>query len=142
MNQLCPATQRAVRDRYPDLRKVKPDNRSPHAEQFGRLLRKKWPEIEAKHSPIHGRKIRIDYALVAERVAIEIDGYRPHGLSKKGFASDRQRQNLLVIAGWQVLRYTIRDIRLRAQECIEEIERLLDTQRGNGGGHGKQDGCF
>ncbi|WP_051984969.1 DUF559 domain-containing protein [Acidithiobacillus ferrivorans] len=132
MDQLCPATQRAVRDRYPDLRHVKQDNRSPHAEQFGRLLRNKWPEIEAEHSPLNGRRIRIDFALVAERIAIEIDGYRPHGLSKKGFANDRQRQNLLVIDGWQVLRYTIRDIRLRTHECIEEIERLRDIVRSAG----------
>lgn len=132
LNQLCPATQRAVRDRYPDLRHVKQNNRSPHAEQFGRLLRNKWPEIEAEHSPINGRKIRIDFALVPERIAIEIDGYRPHGLSKKGFANDRQRQNLLVIAGWQVLRYTIRDVRLRAHECIDEVERLLNAVRGEG----------
>ena len=132
LNQLCPATQRAVRDRYPDLRHVKQDNRSPHAEQFGRLLRNRWPEIEVEHSPINGRKIRIDFALVPERIAIEIDGYRPHGLSKKGFSNDRQRQNLLVIAGWQVLRYTIRDIRLRADACIDEIERLLNTVRGEG----------
>ena len=132
LNQLCPSTQRAVRDRYPELRHVKQSNRSPHAEQFGRLLRTKWPEIEAEHSPINGRRIRIDFALVPERIAIEIDGYRPHGLSKKGFANDRQRQNLLVIAGWQVLRYTVRDIRLRSNECIEEIARLRDTVRGDG----------
>jgi hypothetical protein len=38
----------------------------------------------------------------------------------------------LVIAGWQVLRYTIRDIRLRGHECIEEIERLRDMVRSAG----------
>lgn len=132
LDQLRPAVQRAVRERYPDLRHVKQDNRSPYAEQFGRLLRNKWPEIEAEYTPINGRRIRIDFALVPERIAIEIDGYRPHGLSKKGFANDRQRQNLLVINGWQVLRYTIRDIRLRPHECLEEIERLRNIVRSVG----------
>ncbi len=52
---------------------------------------------------------RVDLALPAARVAIEYDGRDAH-LSPEAFIRDRQRQNLLIAAGWTVLRFTAVDL--------------------------------
>ncbi|QQD71906.1 DUF559 domain-containing protein [Acidithiobacillus ferrivorans] len=60
-----------------------------------------------------------------EKVAIEFDGYRYHGFSKKGFKQGLERQNILVAHGWRVLRYTLTDVRDRLEVVIKEIESAL-----------------
>ncbi|MCW2810802.1 MAG: hypothetical protein JWP61_1260 [Friedmanniella sp.] len=47
----------------------------------------------------------LDVGFRAERVALEIDGRRHHS-DPAAFERDRRRQNLLVLAGWRVLRFT------------------------------------
>ena len=55
---------------------------------------------------VPGRRYRIDVALVEERIAIECDGWQYHGKFKQAHLTDRERQNLLAIHGWLVLRFT------------------------------------
>lgn len=47
----------------------------------------------------------LDIAFEHLRLAIEIDGRTPHDTAE-AFETDRVRQNLLVLAGWTVLRFT------------------------------------
>ena len=53
---------------------------------------------------------RVDLAFPAAKVAVEYDGRTVHE-REDVFARDRQRQNLLVRAGWVVLRYSAVDLR-------------------------------
>ena len=51
---------------------------------------------------------RIDLAYPDQRVAIELDGWNPHGTDRTIFDRDRARGNDLVLAGWTLLRFTSR----------------------------------
>lgn len=74
-----------------------------------------------------GRRYRLDIALPATRVAIEVDGFRHHGKHLEDFRRDRVRQNLLTIAGWRVLRFAAGDIRKDLNSCLNTIQRLLEA---------------
>jgi very-short-patch-repair endonuclease len=52
------------------------------------------------------RTAYIDVALPAHKIAIEVDGRRHHDDAAERFEDDRDRQNLLISAGWRVLRFT------------------------------------
>ena len=61
--------------------------------------------VRQHHVFLGGRSIFIDLASPDLKIAIEIDGYDAHALSP-AFEKDRARQNLLVLDGWIVLRFT------------------------------------
>lgn len=58
---------------------------------------------------INGRTIRPDIAFDDVPLIVEIDGYDYHS-DRDAFESDRFRQNLLIAAGWTVLRFTWRQV--------------------------------
>ncbi len=53
------------------------------------------------------RTLTLDLAYPEPRIAIEVDGFGPHG-TRTAFDVDRIRQNALVLAGWTILRFTSR----------------------------------
>ena len=59
---------------------------------------------------VPGRQFRIDIALAEEKIAIEVDGWQYHGKFKSAHQADRERQNLLAVNGWLVLRFTASQI--------------------------------
>ena len=99
---------------------------SPYADRLGDTLDIRFPgRMLREYQPISGRKFRIDFAFPMEKVAIEFDGYRYHGFSKKGFKQGLERQNILVAHGWRVLRYTLTDVRDRLDDVMTEIGAAL-----------------
>ena len=66
---------------------------------------------------------RADLAWPDHRVLVEFDGdlHRERDI----FVNDLRRQNLLVAAGWTVLRFTSADVLGRAAEVIAQIRRAL-----------------
>lgn len=76
-----------------------------------RILRSRGLGRWQANSPItiEGRRIVIDVAFPEYRVAVEFDGYAFHS-DAESFQRDRARQNLLVNAGWLVLRFTWADL--------------------------------
>lgn len=101
---------------------------SPYADRLGGALDARFPgRMLREYQPINGRKFRIDFAFPMEKVAIEFDGYRYHGFSKKGFKQGLERQNILVAHGWRVLRYTLTDVRDRLDDVMTEIGAALAT---------------
>jgi very-short-patch-repair endonuclease len=54
---------------------------------------------------VPGTGARVDFAYPTAKLAIEVDGYEVHG-TRKAFDADRDRQNRLVVAGWDVIRFT------------------------------------
>lgn len=91
------------------------DTRTPGLEQHESPLEDRTLEvIRAAGLPVptpqhrvsvDGRTFRLDFAYVAERVAIECDGFDYHR-TRGVFDDDRRRDNLLRVAGWTVLRFT------------------------------------
>lgn len=65
-----------------------------------------------------------DVTFMAERVLIEVDGWAWHS-SPARFQRDRRRQNELVAAGWQVLRFTWFDLTERMPDVLAQIRRML-----------------
>lgn len=66
-----------------------------------------YPDAQREYKgAVPGRRFRIDIALVDEKIAIEVDGWQYHGKFKSAHQSDRERQNLLAVQGWLVLRFT------------------------------------
>ncbi len=74
-------------------------------------------------------RARVDAAFVEHRIAIEVDGYAYH--SKDGaFQRDRTRQNLLMLLGWTVLRFTWADLVERPQYVVRTIQAALAARSG------------
>lgn len=83
---------------------------------------------------VPGRRFRIDVAFPRERLAIEVDGWRHHS-SVPSFTHDRERQNLLALHHWAILRYTARQVFREMGRILDEVA-LAREQRGalSGGG--------
>ncbi len=114
----------------PSKGKVKPKHicaaLSPYADRLGEALDARFPgRMLREYQPVKDRKFRIDFAFPMEKVAVEFDGYRYHGFSKKGFRQGLERQNILVAHGWRVLRYTLTDVRDRLDGIIEDVRSAL-----------------
>ena len=106
---------------------------SPYADRLGQALDIRFPgRLVREYLPIVHRRYRIDFAFPLEKLAIEFDGYRYHGFSKKGFREGLERQNLLVMHGWCILRYSLTDVRDRLEDILLEVETALGggSQRG------------
>lgn len=92
---------RALVSRYPDLVKM------------GELC---W-EVSGV---VPGRRYSLDIAFREIQLGLEMDGWEWHGKNIKNFKRDRQKDRLLLLAGWRVLRFF-------ASEVNDEIESVLDT---------------
>jgi very-short-patch-repair endonuclease len=64
-----------------------------------------------------GRTIRIDLAYPDRRLAIELDGWEFHRTGT-AFDTDRERANLLVAAGWSLVRFTSRSTDPHIVDCL------------------------
>jgi very-short-patch-repair endonuclease len=71
-----------------------------------------------------GRRMELDIAFKAQKIAIEIDGFRYHS-SPESHAIDLDRQNALIQDGWIVLRYGPDVLIHEPQRFIEEILTVL-----------------
>lgn len=63
---------------------------------------------------------RVDVAFVAAKVAIEADGFAYH-TDTVAFQVDRNRQNIIALHGWKVLRFTWLDLTAYPDRVIAEI---------------------
>jgi very-short-patch-repair endonuclease len=68
-----------------------------------------------------------DVLFEAARLVVEFDGYEVHS-KPEVFASDRKRQNALVLAGYQVLRYTWKQLNDEPMLLIGQVRALLARQ--------------
>jgi very-short-patch-repair endonuclease len=67
----------------------------------------------------------VDLVFLAERVAVEIDGWAWHTDSER-FQRDRRKGNALTTGGWRLLRFTWHDLDREPGRVIADIRRLLD----------------
>ena len=86
------------------------------------IVRQRLP-LPERQFWLAGTRYRLDYAWPSARLAVEVDGYESHaGLD--AFRSDRTRQNVLVLRGWTVLRFTADDLR-RPRSVADQIRAAL-----------------
>jgi hypothetical protein len=71
-----------------------------------------------------GRTFRLDFAWLAQRVALECDGRLRH-FEDSDFARDRLRWSLLAAAGWRVLFVTWREAHRHPADVIERVRCAL-----------------
>ncbi len=69
---------------------------------------------------------RIDLAFPRKKVAVEVDGWAWH-VDVERFRADRRKQNALVRAGWDPLRFTWHDLDGRPAAVLAEIRDTLAT---------------
>lgn len=74
---------------------------------------------------VPNRRFSLDIAFPELKIAIEVDGWEFHGKHKSAHLRDREKQNLLVLNGWRVLRYTAKQILGKPEQCLMEIENLI-----------------
>lgn len=101
-------------------------NISPiHAKLWQAVQHIEGIELEFKGA-IPKRKFSLDIAIPSLKIAIEVDGWQYHGKYKESHTRDRERQNLLTLAGWRILRYTAKQINESIESCVSEIESLVE----------------
>lgn len=96
--------------------------RSEMEERFLRLCDDhgiRRPEVNTR---IEGAEV--DFAWRDARLIVEVDGYRYHR-SPSSFESDRERDVMLVLAGWQVLRFTWTQLTRRPAWVADAVSKRL-----------------
>lgn len=86
-------------------------------------------EPEYQFDPV--RKWRLDFAWIAEKVAVEIHGGTRTGgrhVRGSGIRDDCRKINAAILQGWRVLVYTSDDLRERPTQVVAEVELLLETK--------------
>jgi very-short-patch-repair endonuclease len=84
-------------------------------------------EVDFKKA-VPGRRFEIDIALMDYQIAIEVDGFRSHGISKVGWLRDRKKDRLLQLNGWVVLRFSAGEVFKDLENVILEIERFVSKR--------------
>lgn len=104
---------------------------SPLERRFGRICRSfrlplPRPQFEVV---IGGRRYRLDFAFIPERVVVELDGFAVHG-ERDVWRADLRRQNALHLDGWLVLRFSADDLYHHPQQVAETVRAVL-AERAN-----------
>jgi very-short-patch-repair endonuclease len=85
------------------------------------------PVVAFRVTDEHGAFVaEVDLAYPDLRIAIEIDGFAWHS-SPEHKRRDEQRQNLLVLAGWTVLRFSAAEVRRRPHALVAAVRQALSA---------------
>jgi len=76
---------------------------------------------------VGGRFFSVDCLWRKERLVVELDGRAVHG-TRKAFEMDRERDRLLVIDGWRVMRVTWRQLHDQGASIARDIRRALSNE--------------
>ena len=77
---------------------------------------------------VEGRNFFLDVGFPGSKLVHEIDG-RLHELDADVFENDRHRQNVLVLDGWRVLRFTWRMLVDQPEDVIARVRAALELVR-------------
>jgi very-short-patch-repair endonuclease len=87
------------------------------------------PEVNAWITLDNGIAYEIDFLWRAEGLAVETDGWGSHG-TRKAFENDRRRDRRLRVAGWDVIRFTWRDVEREPDEVTAALVALREARSG------------
>jgi very-short-patch-repair endonuclease len=116
----------ALRALLRDRATVRGVTRSELEGQFAEILRRsglRRPRFNADVA-VSARFFRADCLWDEQRVIVELDGRRAHG-TERAFENDRERDRLLLVEGWKVVRITWRQLRDEAPAVVADLRRLL-----------------
>ena len=85
------------------------------------------PEVNAWITLDDGTAYKADFLWRAERLIVETDGWGSHG-TRTAFEDDRRRDRRLKLAGWDVIRFTWRDIEREPDEVTTTLAALWATR--------------
>ncbi len=106
-------------------------SRSEAEQRMGALLRRtsgNWTANYAVRDDAGRVLAEIDFADPGLMIAIEVDGRAFHS-DRRSFERDRERQNMLILRGWMVLRFTWERIVKDPAGVIAEIEAVTALAR-------------
>ena len=73
---------------------------------------------------VGGRFFEVDCLWPEQRIAVELDGRTTHGTAR-AFERDREKDRLLLVDGWHMVRITWRQLRDDAPAVVADLRRLL-----------------
>jgi putative AbiEi antitoxin of type IV toxin-antitoxin system/uncharacterized protein DUF559 len=85
------------------------------------------PEVNVWITLDDGTAYKADFLWRAERLIVETDGWASHG-TRTAFEHDRRRDRRLKLAGWDVIRFTWRDIEREPDEVTATLAALWATR--------------
>ena len=100
-----------------------------------------WRQVRLDSEPMRDyrfhptRKWELDFAWIAHKVGVEIQGgagrggKRYHHISHEGYQNDCDKLNAAILEGWRVLWFTSQDIVERPIQCAEMVAQLLEARR-------------
>lgn len=107
---------------------MKPSSGERTFETLLASIGKDLPAPEREYKFFTTRKWRFDFAWIAERIAVEIEGgnfTRGRHTRPIGFEQDCEKYNSAVMAGWRVLRFTPRMLANDPEDCIETVRVMI-----------------
>lgn len=106
-------------------------SRSEAEQRMGRLLSRTSGNWVPNYAVLgeHGQVVaEIDFADPELKIAIEVDGRAFHS-DRRSFERDRERQNMLVIRGWIVLRFTWERLVNDPEGVVAEIRAAINSRK-------------
>jgi very-short-patch-repair endonuclease/predicted transcriptional regulator of viral defense system len=79
---------------------------------------------------VGGRFFSVDCLWMDKRLIVELDGRAVHGTAK-AFEADRERDRLLLLDGWRVVRITWRQLRDQEATIAADVRRALNGRSGS-----------
>ena len=116
------------------LEGLDPGDNQREVEVVRRLMELGVPRPEQGHQAVCGRRVFVlDAAWPAAKVALEHDGFDPHGTDRTTFDADKERDLLLREAGWEVNHISTRtDLRLVARYLRRRLSDAENPTPGRG----------
>jgi very-short-patch-repair endonuclease len=71
-----------------------------------------------------GEEMQVDFLRHEHPLVVEVDGFATHG-TRHAFQRDRRRDQLLSLAGWQVIRFTWDEVTKEPRHVLEVLRKLL-----------------
>ena len=102
---------------------------------FEAYLRFLAPDLAARmvqqHPIAPGRRFRLDFAFVPERLGIELEGGLYSGgahARPAGILRDMEKGNFAVLAGWRILRFSTQHVEDDFDAVIDQIRQALEKE--------------
>lgn len=75
---------------------------------------------------VKGRSLEVDVVWKRQGIVVELDGLKYHGRDQ-AFETDRERDRLLAVSGWKVIRVTWKQLQFDRARVLEDLAALLST---------------
>ena len=80
---------------------------------------------------IPGEEMQCDFVWHGHRVIVEVDAWETHR-TRKAFYNDPRRDQLLLLAGWSVVRVTSRDLNDDPDRVVRVVRTMLERKSATG----------